>query len=67
MALTLLTVTADAAERPALPSCEAGDVRLELAADVPAKVPTLCITPELTSVDGHQEARIPGHVSPGVA
>jgi uncharacterized protein (TIGR02268 family) len=49
LALSLLTATADAVERPPLPSCEAGDVRLEVEADAPGKVPALCITPELTS------------------
>jgi uncharacterized protein (TIGR02268 family) len=49
LALTLLTATADAAERPLLPLCEAGDVRLEVEADAPGGVPALCITPELTS------------------
>ncbi|MBM7115725.1 DUF2381 family protein [Archangium primigenium] len=49
MALALLTSTADAAERPPLPPCEAGDVRLEVEADAPARVPALCITPDLTS------------------
>ena len=49
LALTLLTTTAPAAERPPLPPCEAGDVRLELTADAPGKVLALCITPEIAS------------------
>ena len=49
LSLALLSSTADAAERPPLPPCEAGDVRLEVDADAPGKVPTFCITPELTS------------------
>lgn len=49
LALTLLTTTPPAAERPPIPPCEAGDVRLELTADAPGKVPALCMTPELAS------------------
>lgn len=48
LVLALLT-SADAAERPPLPPCEAGDVRVEVDADAPSRVPPLCITPELTS------------------
>lgn len=47
--LALFTSTADAAEHPPLPPCEAGDIRLELEADAPSRVPALCITPDLTS------------------
>jgi uncharacterized protein (TIGR02268 family) len=49
LALALLTTAANAAERPPLPSCEAGDVRLELTAEALATVPALCITPELST------------------
>jgi uncharacterized protein (TIGR02268 family) len=49
LALSLLTATADAAEHPPLPSCEAGDARLELDADALGTVPAFCVTPELTS------------------
>ncbi|WNG27751.1 DUF2381 family protein [Cystobacter fuscus] len=49
LSLALLTSTADAAERPPLLPCEAGDVRLEVDASAPGRVPSLCITPELTS------------------
>ena len=49
LSLSLLTSTVDAAERPPLPPCEAGDVRLEVDADAPPGVSALCITPDLTS------------------
>ncbi|WP_309895370.1 DUF2381 family protein [Archangium sp.] len=49
LSLALLTSTAAAAERPPLPPCEAGDVRLEVDANAPGRVPALCITPDLTS------------------
>ncbi len=49
LALALLNSTAGAAERSPLPPCEAGDVRLEVDASEPGRVPALCITPELTS------------------
>jgi len=49
LAVALLTATADVAQRPPLAYCEAGDVRLELKVDAPARVPAFCITPELTS------------------
>jgi uncharacterized protein (TIGR02268 family) len=49
LSLALLTSTADAAERQPLPACEAGDIRIEVDASAPGRVPALCITPELTS------------------
>ncbi|HEX5750293.1 MAG TPA: DUF2381 family protein [Archangium sp.] len=49
LSLALLTSAADAAERPPLPPCEAGDVRLDVDADAPGRIPALCITPDLTS------------------
>ncbi|QRK05265.1 DUF2381 family protein [Archangium violaceum] len=49
LSLALLTSTADAAERPPLPPCEAGDIRLEVDADAPGRIPALCVTPDLTS------------------
>ncbi|WP_309888877.1 DUF2381 family protein [Archangium sp.] len=49
LALALLTATADAAERPLVSLCEAGDIRLEINSSAPGTLPTLCITPDLTS------------------
>lgn len=49
LALALLT-SADAAEPPPLPPCEAGVVRLVVEADAAPRVPALCITPELSTL-----------------
>jgi uncharacterized protein (TIGR02268 family) len=49
LTVVLLAASADAAERPPPASCEAGDVRLQLEVDTPARVPAFCVTPELTS------------------
>lgn len=48
LAAALASAPADAFDR-LLPSCEAGDVRLELTADTPGGIPVLCIRPEVST------------------
>jgi len=48
LVLTLLAATADAAERPPLPTCEVGVRHIELTADATSEVP-VCIRPGLTT------------------
>jgi uncharacterized protein (TIGR02268 family) len=48
LGLALLTAPAEATERAPLPACEAGTRYIELTADVPSKMPEVCIRPELS-------------------
>ncbi|QRN97275.1 DUF2381 family protein [Archangium violaceum] len=45
----LIAVTADAPESPLPPSCESGDLRVEMGADAVRNTRVLCISPELST------------------